>query len=385
MSASAETNASSTLQRRSCHVEDQSQVWVVFDTGSTNLWVASDLCTTGACAKDGRRRYNHTLSASYQRPSVLNELHIQFGTGSIAGPQGIEDFHVGPFTVYNQTFGLIQTQQGRVFEEVPFEGILGLAYPSMSAGGVTPFFDNIIHQKALGKSEFSFYFSLDNPSSNAVLWGGVDPAFHRGKVEYFHVVDPYYWSLNLHSFKIGNETLAGEGSAVSNSFLEGASSSGGEGLKAIVDTGTTFFTAETGVFEQVMQRIPAAECGAITDESHPPMTYTLEASSGEARDFVLTNKQYMTQTQDGKRCTPAFMRINVPAQHGPAMLLGEVFLRHYFSVFDRSEGPNGAVGFAPSIQGDDVARHLKSLTRHQPRFASKSPKSAGAESEAADK
>lgn len=371
MSANAGANASSALQKRSCHVEDQSQVWVVFDTGSTNLWVASDLCTTGACAKPGRRRYNHTVSESYQRPSVLNQLHIQFGTGSISGPQGVEDFHVGPFTVYNQTFGLIQRQEGKVFDEVPFEGILGLAYPSMSAGGVTPFFDNIINQKALGRSEFSFYFSLDNPSSNAVFWGGIDPAFHRGNVEYFHVVDPYYWSLKLHSFKIGNETLAGKGSAASGGLIEGARSSDGESLRAIVDTGTTFFTAENGVYENVMQRIPATECNAITDESHPPMTYRLEASSGEARDFVLTNKQYMSQAQDGNRCSPTFMRINVPAEHGPAMLLGEVFLRHYFSVFDRSEGPNGAVGFAPSVQGEEVATHLKSLTTHQPRFAPK--------------
>ena len=31
----------------------------------------------------------------------------------------------------------------KVFEEIPFEGILGLAFPSMSARHVTPFFDNV--------------------------------------------------------------------------------------------------------------------------------------------------------------------------------------------------------------------------------------------------
>merc|ERR1740121_2713201 len=39
---------------QSCHSEEQSEVWVVFDTGSTILWEASDLCTTGGCANSSR-------------------------------------------------------------------------------------------------------------------------------------------------------------------------------------------------------------------------------------------------------------------------------------------------------------------------------------------
>merc|ERR1712050_226726 len=81
----------------------------------------------------------------------------------------------------------------------------------MSAGGVTPFFDNIIKQKALNKNEFAFYFSLDEPAANGVFWGGVDPAFYKEKIEYFPVTDPYYWSLDLLGFQVGDETLLGGG------------------------------------------------------------------------------------------------------------------------------------------------------------------------------
>jgi pepsin A len=361
----------STLEKKACHAEDQSQVWVVLDTGSTNIWVSSDLCKAESCTKPGRRRYDHTESETYQEPPSQIQLNIQFGTGKISGPQGIEDFHVGPFTVYNQTFGMIQQQEGRVFDEVPFEGILGLAFPAMSANGVTPFFDNVVKQHALQRSEFGFYFSLDNPASNAAFWGGVDPVFHKGKIEYFNVTEPYYWSLKLLSFKVGNETLAGEGAPVA-SLLEsdGLGKDRGE-LKAIVDTGTTFFTAEDGVYEEVMRRIPPKPCSEITEESHPVVTFRLQSASGEARDFALNNTQYMTSAGTGKSsmCNPAFMRINIPSKHGPAMVLGEVFLRHYFSVFDRSEGTHGAVGLALAAHGTDVDQHLKNLTRNQPAFA----------------
>jgi len=81
----------------------------------------------------------------------------------------------------------------------------------MSANKVAPFFDNIINQKVLGHNEFGVYFSPNNPTANAIFWGGVDRRFYQGDIEYFPVKDPYYCSVGLHSFKIGNETLLGSG------------------------------------------------------------------------------------------------------------------------------------------------------------------------------
>lgn len=362
---------SSIHQDTTCHVVDQSIVWVVFDTGSTNMWVSSDLCKNGPCTRRGRNRYDHTLSTTYADPEHGVFLNIEFGTGRISGPQAVDDFHVGPFTVYSQTFGMIQKQEGKVFEEVPFEGILGLAFPQMSANGVTPFFDNIIDQKALQKNEFAFYFSPNNPAANAVFWGGVDPKFYTGKIEYFNVVDPFYWSTVLESFKIGGEELLGlvkprrvkkNGFA----FLQTKKP------KVVFDSGTTFFTAEDGLFEKVMERLPAANCDDITADSHPSIVYRLRNTAGELRDFELTSEQYMiASAKDGpSRCSPAFMRINIPTEHGPGMVLGEVFMRHFYSVFDRGNGhpASARIGLAKARHGEHVNKHLSELTKNQARF-----------------
>jgi hypothetical protein len=266
-----------------CQAKDQSKVWVVFDTGSTNIWINSVLCETGPCRLPGRHMYNHSASETFAVPEVENHVSVQFGTGKIEGPQARDDFHIGPFTVKDQIFSMIENATGSVFNEVAFEGIVGLAFPKMSANGVVPFFDTVISQKALDHNEFAFYLSKDNPSANAIFWGGVDKTFYKGELEYFPVVDPFYWSLKLVSFK------------------------------------------------QYM------------------------ASNGKGKDST---------------CSPAFMPVDLPEEHGPGMILGEVFLRHYFALFDRGNGDaqNARVALAEAADHDSVHTRLHHLTRGQPSF-----------------
>jgi len=373
-----DTGGSSAVEHGNCQVTEQSQVMVVFDTGSTNIWIDSDLCTDGPCARPDRHRYNHKQSMTYKVPEHGLDLHIQFGTGEVTGPQAIDDFHVGPLTVKQQTFGMIQTETGSVFEDVPLEGILGLAFKKMSANGVMPFFDNIINQKVLDNNQFSFYFNLHNQAANAIFWGGTDEHFYTGPIHYFQVTDPFYWSIDLVSFRIGDKEYLGEGiwNKNMNSILASASQGSlvqqQQTPKAIVDTGTTFFTAYDGLFEQIMDKLPSQCCDQIDSGTHPDMTYTLRSVSGDLVDFVLTNNEYMSVSKgesckDQEYCSTDFMKINIPPEHSPAMVLGEVFLRHFYSVFDRGTGEQeniGRVGFARAVHNDAALEQLQTLTKN---------------------
>jgi len=355
---------------------EESEIWMVFDTGSVNIWVSSDLCTEGACAKAGRNRYNHSRSETYEMKHTT--LEVKFGTGTLTGPLAVDDFHIGPFTVHNQTFAMIEKMEGAVFDAVPLEGILGLAFPSMAAPGNVPFFDTIINQNALPHNQFAFYFSVDNPAANAVLWGGVDDRFYSGEIEYFPVVDSWYWSIVLKSFRIGDDVLVGNTSDdesnnnVGNGTASLVESTAMEAstFKAIIDTGTTFITAGEELYKQILEKIPACPCSNVTKDSHPSLVFQLENEDGEPKDFVLEAHEYMTTDGNGENCSPVFMKLEIAGDHGPGMILGDVFLRRFFSVFDRGDGEshNGRVGFARATHGEHVDRHLKKLTKGQPKF-----------------
>jgi len=139
-----------------------------------------------------------------------------------------------------------------------------------------------------------------------------------------------------------------------------------------VDTGTTFFTFEDGKYSDVMGKLPPADCSDVTELTHPPITITLENVHGKASDYILTNKQYMTHSgpESTARCSPAFMQIDLPAAHGPGMILGEIFIRHFFAVFDRGSGEDFDAKLALGTSCDTPEAHsrLHTLTASQPIF-----------------
>lgn len=56
-----------------------------------------------------------------------------------------------------QQFGEAVSQPGQSFADTHFDGILGLAYPSLT--DITPLFDRIMADKLLPQNIFSFYLN----------------------------------------------------------------------------------------------------------------------------------------------------------------------------------------------------------------------------------
>lgn len=73
--------------------------------------------------------------------------------------------HLSPFSqvaginVRNQIFGLAETEPGDFFYYTPFDGILGLAFPSIASSGATPVFDNMMTENLVDRRLFSVYLS----------------------------------------------------------------------------------------------------------------------------------------------------------------------------------------------------------------------------------
>ncbi|CAG2116647.1 unnamed protein product, partial [Medioppia subpectinata] len=115
---------------------------ILFDTGSSNLWVPSSGCRSTACQT--HHRYYSSRSSTY-RPNGRS-FSIQYGTGSTTGFLSTDTLGIGSSQIRGQTFAETTNEPGTTFVYAEFDGILGMGYPQISVDRVTPVFNNMIAQ-----------------------------------------------------------------------------------------------------------------------------------------------------------------------------------------------------------------------------------------------
>ncbi|XP_026571355.1 cathepsin E [Pseudonaja textilis] len=303
---------------------------VLFDTGSSNLWVPSIYCFSKACVEHSR--FHPSQSSTYTE--VGTPFSIHYGTGSLRGIIGMDQVTVEGLTIVNQQFAESVTEPGNTFLDSEFDGILGLAYPSLAVDGVTPVFDNMMAQNLVDLPIFSVYMNR-NPYSSVggeLIFGGYDEAYFSGNLNWIPVTKQGYWQILLDNIQVGGNVA----------FCA-------EGCQAIVDTGTSLITGpsedikqmQTLIGAQPMDGEYAVECNYLN--VMPLVTFTINGNS-----YPLTPEAYtvMVNSDGMNLCTSGFQSLDIETADGPLWILGDVFIGQYYSVFDRG---NNRVGLAPVV------------------------------------
>ncbi|NWT23093.1 CATE protein, partial [Cardinalis cardinalis] len=303
---------------------------VVFDTGSSNLWVPSVYCVSKACAE--HTRFQPTQSSTYQ--VIGTPFSIQYGTGSLTGIIGSDQVAVEGLAVSNQQFAESISEPGKAFLDAEFDGILGLAYPSLAVDGVTPVFDNMMAQNLVELPLFSVYMSSNpaSPQGGEVLFGGYDTSRFTGTLNWVPVTQQGYWQIQLDNIQLG-----------------GTATFCANGCQAIVDTGTSLIVGPTKEIKKLQNLIGAVsvdgeyavECSNLS--VMPDLTFTINGLP-----YTLSAQAYtLVEDADGMTfCTSGFQGSDIPPPTGPLWILGDVFIRQFYSVFDRG---NNMVGLAPAV------------------------------------
>ncbi|XP_015676946.1 cathepsin E [Protobothrops mucrosquamatus] len=269
---------------------------ILFDTGSSNLWVPSVYCVSKACAEHSR--FQPSKSSTYTE--VGTSFSIHYGTGSLTGIIGMDQVTVEGLTIVNQQFAESVSEPGNTFLDAEFDGILGLAYPSLAVDGVTPVFDNMMAQNLVDLPIFSVYMNRNPYSSigGELIFGGYDETYFSGNLSWIPVTKQGYWQIQLDNIQVGGKVA----------FCA-------NGCQAIVDTGTSLITGPSEDIKQMQTLIGA------------------QFIDGEA-------------ISDGMNmCTSGFQGLDIDTTPGPLWILGDVFIGQYYSVFDRG---NNQVGLAPA-------------------------------------
>ncbi|KAM9854918.1 gastricsin-like [Aulostomus maculatus] len=304
---------------------------VLFDTGSANLWVDSIYCSTQSC--NAHTKFNPQQSSTYS--ATRQTFYLPYGAGSLYGTFGYDTVNVAGIVITEQEIGLSTDEPGTTFEVAQFDGILGLSYPSISAGGETPVMDNMISQNLLSSNMFAFYLTGEEQEGSELTFGGMDNTKYQGQINWTPVTAETYWQIGVEGFQInGQET--------------GWCS---QGCQAIVDTGTSTLTAPGQFLSDIAQAMGAREVSygtfavdCSTVSNLPTLTFVISGVSFSLPPSAYINQQYRNGYY---YCIVGVTPTYLPSQNGqPLWIFGDVFLREYYSVYDRTYN---RVGFATAV------------------------------------
>lgn len=289
---------------------------VVYDTGSSNLWVASSTCGFGCL---GKNKYNSKKSSTYQANGTV--FNIAYGSGPVSGFLSEDTATLGNIPVPHQTFAEINNVKGLgpAYAAGKFDGILGLAFQSISVYGIPPVFVSMVEQGLIEDPVFAFYLSNEDGVDGELDFGGIDANHYTGDFMYVAVSSQTYWEVKLDSLSIDGKVVT-------------------SATKAIVDSGTSLLAgpkSEVTAIAKSLGAIPLLttgewliDCKKRTNGKDLTIVlggHTLTLSS---MDYIINNAPL---------CLLGMVGIDIPAPAGPLWILGDPFMRKYYTVFDYGE------------------------------------------------
>eukprot|EP01112_Ceratiomyxa_fruticulosa_P012491 TRINITY_DN3459_c4_g1_i1.p1 TRINITY_DN3459_c4_g1~~TRINITY_DN3459_c4_g1_i1.p1 ORF type:complete len:380 (-),score=75.45 TRINITY_DN3459_c4_g1_i1:137-1276(-) len=277
---------------------------VVFDTGSSNLWIPGSKCEGEGCA--GKNTYDYTKSKTY----IANgePLFILYGTGYMAGYLSNDSVQVGNTNVSNGCFGEA-LYLGKVFAGFPIDGILGLAYPDIASDKAPPLFDTMMAEQILPKNIFSVFLS-NSQFNSEVVFGATNPALYSGNFKYANVFIPSYWLLSMEAISVLNSQNTTHKCALKECL-------------AVIDTGTSIIIGPPNDINPIIEAIGPVNSDCSNVNSLPDISFKI----GE-QDFALPPQFYVIQ-ETNSTGTSCSLGIAGDWLTYPFWILGDPFLRIY--------------------------------------------------------
>lgn len=295
---------------------------VIFDTGSSNLWVPKVKCHNCGYwfVHGGKSKYDHEKSSSFQMDG--SDFHIQYGSGDVKGKFAVDGITLAEdIRVENQKFAEVSDAGGLGVGYVmgKFDGILGLGFEGLSLGGAKTVFGNAIDQGVVAQPVFAFNLG-DNEDGELTL-GGYDDSKFTGEITWVPLSEAKYWLIDVENVSAG-------------SYSSGTTN-------GIVDSGTSLITGPSREIKKIANSVGAT--------ANIMGQYTIDCSlvsNLPDLDFKIGGKVFSVPGEDlviqaSGTCLFAMMGMDI--REGPQWILGDVFMRQYYSIFDYGQK---RVGFA---------------------------------------
>ena len=295
---------------------------IMFDTGSSNTFVLAPNCTGVACY--GRKLYNYTDSSTF----YLNGTHINlsYGSGDFTGFLGGDDIKLGESLVTDMLFALIDNPDSFTYIYARFDGIIGLAYESIAVDKIPPFFQLMIEQGLLEDASFSFYLTKEvDQKGSALVLGGVEERYAASNFSYVNLTHETFYMTDLDDLIIGNK-----------SFIPGK-------MNIILDSGTSVIVGPQDLIKNITAMFPYRIACEDVDSYHN-LTFVIGGIKYEIPPGLYI-------VQNFGRCLLGIIGADFDAELQNTIILGDVFLRAYYTHFDYG---NRRLGFAKAANISNI-------------------------------
>lgn len=302
---------------------------VIFDTGSGNLIVPSSQCNSAGCKP--HTKYNSkssTTSSAIQNEKGEGNAEISFGTGNIAGDFYRDRMCIGESLCIDSNFIAADQESTEPFQEIPFDGIMGLGFKDLSMGKGFNIIDDLSDGGMLPGGQTTFY--LTDGGDSEVTFGGYKSEYLASDILWARVDLESYWQVSIDDITFDNKPkkLCGGGCNVA------------------VDTGTSMLAGPSELVDRLTNMLGAKDDCSNFD-SLPKLGFQIG-------DKVLNLKPEDYMDSKGSECSLSFMSLDVPPPKGPLFIFGDPFLRRFVTIFDRNgAGAGSRVGFAVAKHSDD--------------------------------
>uniref|UniRef100_A0A7I4YJX8 Peptidase A1 domain-containing protein n=1 Tax=Haemonchus contortus TaxID=6289 RepID=A0A7I4YJX8_HAECO len=300
---------------------------VIFDTGSSNLWVPCANCleTADFCQTHSKFNCKESLTCIQEhRP-----FNLTYGIGSAKGPRYSDTVCIdtNPNHCFRQEF--VCAQRVHEMDGTKPDGILGMAWPSLSQGSITTPLQHLFANKmACPQAVFAFWLNRNSIEGGELTLCGTDPSRYQDPIIWVPLISESYWSVLLGGIFIRAES--GDTLQITGNF------------SASIDSGTSFIVGPSENIQKILDFIGVMElevidCSAVP--SYPTVFFKLGGY-----EFKLEGQHYILEQSHGK-CYLAFQKN--PSKDDGSWTFGDAFMSNFYTVFDYA---NKSVGFAKPVQ-----------------------------------
>jgi hypothetical protein len=321
---------------------------VIYDTGSSLLWVPSTQCGSSC---ENRQSY------SGQYTDLNSQFSLTYGSGSVSGdyvkaPVGLADSSLSSFKM-----GLATSVGFTGFSSGEYDGILGLAWPSLNQDPNTPVIvPSFYAEGAIPENLFAIYLTPDGTGGELSL-GEIDTSRYSGNMTWLTLTQQQWWTVNIIGVAVNNVGVVSSDRRVLPAPEPTAD-------LAILDSGTSLIVGPTDSIDQIVREIQSVSGVAISYDSNaqifavrcsqvkslPPITFVLaDANTGQSYHYTLDGPAYVVASlsNDNGVC-PLALQEGGSGGNSNLWILGDPFLRTFYSVYDYENSRVGLAAAYPS-------------------------------------